>query len=85
MFKTIFDSMEAPEKIFLFENPIDGEPDYRWLSKRNSENDIEYIRKDTLIEELVKFLDKDYLIKTKCPPRWVPVKKVIEDFKNYIK
>lgn len=58
MFKTFFDSMEAPDKIFLFANPIDGEADYRWLSKRSSEDDIEYIRKDALIEKFAEFLDK---------------------------
>jgi hypothetical protein len=42
---------ETPEKIYLFENPISGTPDDRWLSKRSDENDIEYIRTDAFIEK----------------------------------
>ena len=41
---------EAPEKIYLFENPINNEPDYRWLSKRSGNEDIEYIRTDAFIK-----------------------------------
>lgn len=33
--------MEANEKIYLFENPIDNTPDDRWLSKRYCKDDIE--------------------------------------------
>ena len=47
---------EAPEKIYLFENPISGTPDDRWLSKRSDDNDIEYIRKDVFIEKALKFI-----------------------------
>ena len=42
---------EAPEKIYLFENPIDNTPDDRWLSKRYCKDDIEYIRTDSFIEK----------------------------------
>jgi hypothetical protein len=42
---------EAPDKIYLFENPISGTPNDRWLSKRSDENDIEYIHKDAFIEK----------------------------------
>ena len=52
--------MEAPEKIYLFENPIDGTPDYRWLSKRSCSDDIEYIRKDALVKYLYE--EKGYPI-----------------------
>ena len=83
--------MDAPDNIYLFRNPI-GVIIGSWFLDSSEQLDlseqfenIEYIRKDALIEELAEFLDKDYLIKTKCPPRWVPVRKVVEDFKNYIK
>jgi len=49
---------EAPEKIYLFENPIDGGPDYRWLSKKSSDEDIEYVRKDAFIKKACDFLKK---------------------------
>lgn len=45
---------KAPEKIYLFENPITEAPDDRWLSKRSDENDIEYVRTDALIEKAVE-------------------------------
>ena len=43
--------MKAPEKIYIFENPISGTPDDRWLSKRSDEKDIEYTRTDAFIEK----------------------------------
>ena len=46
----------APEKIYLFENPISGTPDDRWLSKRSDDNDIEYIRKDVFIEKACEYM-----------------------------
>lgn len=46
----------APEKIYLFENPITETPDDRWLSKRSDDNDIEYIRADAFIEKALKFI-----------------------------
>ena len=49
----------APEKIYLFENPISGTPDDRWLSKRSDENDIEYTRADVFIEKVYTWL-KNY-------------------------
>ena len=42
---------EAPEKIYLFENPVTGTPDDRWLSERSDEADIEYTRTDAFIEK----------------------------------
>ena len=47
---------EAPEKIYLFENPISNEPDYRWLSKRSGDEDIEYTRTDVFIEKACNYL-----------------------------
>ena len=49
---------EAPEKIYIFENPISGTPDDRWLSKRSDDNDIEYIRTDAFIEKARKWFEK---------------------------
>ena len=84
---------EAPEKIYLFENPIDGTPDYRWLSKRSCDADIEYIRKDVFIEKATEWLkthsEADYfeLIHgyNYCGAGNLNKKKMIEDFKKYIK
>ena len=71
---------EAPEKIYLFENPIDGTPDYRWLSKRSDDNDIEYTRTDAFIEKACGFI-KTY------PHLFMGVlrSEVIKDFKKYMK
>ncbi len=71
--------MKAPKKIYLFENPIDGTPDYRWLSKRSCSDDIEYIRKDAFIEKAYAFLET-------YPHMFFGVLRsdVIEDFKKYM-
>jgi hypothetical protein len=50
--------MNAPEKIYLFENPITETPDDRWLSKRSDEYDIEYARTDAFIEKAEKYLQE---------------------------
>ena len=47
---------EAPEKLYLFENPITETPDDRWLSKRSGDTDVEYIRKDAFIEKADEFI-----------------------------
>jgi len=51
---------EAPEKIYLFENPINGTPDDRWLSSRSSEDDIEYTRTDAFIDKALEWLCNNY-------------------------
>ena len=56
--------MESPEKIYLFENPIDGTPDYRWLSKRSCSDDVEYtafqdcpkLKKLNILNKYYKFI-----------------------------
>ena len=53
--------MKAPEKIYLFENPINGTPDDRWLSKRSDNEDIEYIRKDSVIEKVWSWIEDNIL------------------------
>ena len=40
--------MEAPEKIYIFENPV---LDFTKLSVRQSDTDIEYTRTDAFIEK----------------------------------
>ena len=78
---------EAPEKIFLFENPITKTPDNRWLSKRSDQNDIEYTRTDAFIEKACKFL-KSYRQDTNDGMGYIAGiinDKTIEDFKNYMK
>ena len=51
---------EAPEKIYLFENPITETHDDRWLSKRSGDDDIEYTRTDAFIKKTCKFLFENY-------------------------
>jgi len=72
---------EAPEKIYLFENPIDGTPDYRWLSKRSCSDDVEYTRTDVFIEKAVEYIANNmrcdgYTLQTKV--------KFIRKFRNYM-
>ena len=43
----------VPEKIYIFENPI---LDFTKLSVRQSDTDIEYVRKDAFIEKAAEFL-----------------------------
>ena len=69
---------EAPEKIYLFDNPITETPDDRWLSKRSDENDIEYTRTDAFIEKACKYLFENYHGEKLSL-------KMIEDFKHYMK
>ena len=66
--------MEAPENIYLFENPIDNTPDYRWLSKRSCDDDVEYIRKDAFIEKATSYIQQ----------HWIWNTRMIEDFKKYM-
>jgi hypothetical protein len=67
----------VPEKIYLFENPISNEPDYRWLSKKSSDDDIEYTRTDAFIEKAIKYVANHFL----APG----MDNEIKDFKNYMK
>lgn len=72
---------EAPEKIYLFENPVTGTPDDRWLSKRSNDNDIEYTRTDAFIKKacdwLTKHAKKYYFNKE----RYLGTDELVEDFK----
>ena len=51
---------EAPEKIYLFENPITETPDERWLSSKSCEEDIQYTRTDVIIKEVCEWLKTNY-------------------------
>lgn len=48
---------EAPEKIYLFENPVTETPDDRWLTHRSCDSDIEYTRTDAFIERACEYLE----------------------------
>ena len=79
--------MEAPEKIYLFENPIDGTPDYRWLSKRSCSDDVEYTRTDAFIEKACMKLKKlmyDNLMFQGRLHREEVIDNFVEDFKKYM-
>lgn len=90
---------EAPEKIYIFENPI---LDFTKLSVRESDTDIEYTQTDAFIEKAIKFLkdrvDIPYDIKTNekgepyadsyidyATKRLEAENKFIENFKNYMR
>ena len=76
--------MEAPKKIYVGIIPSDlGNYTYITVEK-DFPNAIEYTRTDALIEKMFNFLSEKYLIKTKEPLRWVPIRQVIEDFKKYM-
>ena len=79
---------EAPEQIYLFENPIDNTPDDRWLSKRYCKDDIEYTRTDAFIEKACENLKKlmyDNLMFQGRLHREEVINSFVEDFKNYMK
>ena len=80
--------MNAPEKIYLFKNPITEELDDRWLSNRSCDDDIEYVFADAFIEKAKEFLSKESNI-----PLWegyndtfgCDTRKLVENFINYMK
>lgn len=43
---------KIPHKIFLFKNPITEDCDYRWLSQRSCNEDIEYVNIDIVCKAL---------------------------------
>lgn len=67
---------EAPEKIYLFENPITETPHVRWLSKRSEDTDIEYTRTDAFIEKACEWLEEHMI-------GWN--NDFVKDFRNYMK
>lgn len=80
--------MEAPEKIYLFENPIDSTPDYRWLSKRSCDEDVEYIRTDTFIEKVAIWFNNNFMVHDEygvISDSFDTKEEMFDEFKNYIK
>ena len=43
---------KMPHKIFLFKNPFTEDCDYRWLSQRSCNEDIEYVNIDIVCKAL---------------------------------
>ena len=70
---------EAPEKIYLFENPISETPDDRWLSKKSCDEDVEYTRTDAFIEKALDWIDYNNRNGGCNFDGWG------EDFKNYMR
>ena len=79
--------MEAPEKIYLFENPIDNTPDDRWLSKKYCNDDIEYTRTDAFIEKAVEWLENhnDYIDVKDGNVTYFDMEKCVKDFRKAMK
>lgn len=72
--------INAPKKIYLFENPITETPDDRWLSKRSDKNDIEYIQTDVFIDDTISWLkEQDEMIGVSFPDDF------LERFRNHMK
>jgi hypothetical protein len=75
-------SNEAPKKIYLHPT-AKGEVGANWLTFRLTDEDIEYTRKDALIEKACEYLQEhliDYWSQSVTDER-----KFIGDFRNYIK
>lgn len=78
---------EVLEKIYLFENPISGAPDDRWLSKRSDDNDIEYTRTDAFIEKTKKWFEEHFGNSIEweiATYEFKDMKSMIENFKRYL-
>jgi hypothetical protein len=78
----------VPEKLYLFENPISGTPDDRWLSKRSGDTDVEYVRTDAFIEKAEKWFEEHFGNRLKweiTTYEFEDIQSMIEDFKKYMK
>ncbi len=76
--------MEAPKKLYV--SDYGSETMYNWHPERSAVKDIEYIRKDALIEKACKFL-KSYRQDTFDGCGYIAGivnDKTIEDFKKYM-
>jgi len=77
---------EAPKTLYIDANDNLNDTWFNAFIAPNSKGkDIEYIRTDAFIDKIDNFLNEKYMIKTKEPLRWVPIRQVVEDFKNYMK
>lgn len=81
--------MNAPEKIYIFKNPITEAPDDRQLSKKSDVNDIEYVRKDAFTEKAVEWLSRHFYDEeyqsTDNEGTWICADELIQAFKEYMK
>lgn len=69
---------EVPDSIYIFDNPI---LDFTKLSVRQSDNDIEYVRTDALIEKACVWLEP--ILKDLAG--YYSGADLLNDFKNYMK
>lgn len=70
---------EAPEKIYIFDNPI---LDFTKLNVKQGDDDIEYTRTDAFIEKVEEYIYKQLNEgRIECGD----IEKFIKDFKNYMK
>ena len=74
----IMKANEAPEKIYIFENPI---LDFTKLSVRQSDIDIEYTRTDAFIEKACEYFAPHIMDNSGGYDR----ANVIEEFRKYMK
>ena len=69
--------MEAPEKIYLFDNPL---IDFSKLSQRQS-TDVEYTRTDVFVEKASEWLSKHASKYFLDGPKFLGTEELVEDFK----
>lgn len=81
--------MEAPEKVYITD--YGSEIRYNWHPERLAVKDIEYIRKDVLIEKVINFLNYklDDVVNVRVPgtiiPHHVAKQEVIDELRNHLK
>jgi hypothetical protein len=78
--------MEAPEKIYIFENPI---LDFTKLSVKQNDNDIEYTRTNAFIEKACLWLKESITNNPECnriisKKGVITMGELIKDFKKYM-
>ena len=69
---------EAPEKIYIFENPV---LDFTKLSVKQSDEDIEYTRTDAFIEKACEYL-MEYEFNDS--PTIADRRKRVDEFRKYM-
>ena len=76
----------APEKIYLFENPI---LDFTKLSSKQSDDDIEYTRTDVFIEKALAYLNEKFYFNNAfygvVSTDFNAMEEMYEDFRNHMK
>ena len=76
--------MTGPEKIYLFENPISGTADDRWLGSRSSEDDVEYTRTDAFIDKAAIWFNDNFRANDEYGVASCSFETEDEMFKNFI-